>query len=126
MIFYKLYKIVRSCRTEISDKSRAARRAASPSLDLDKSITSLKAPVGATDYNPKILGASPAGVSKNKGQKRMTRAQRLRHEKGMDRAENNVEMLQQKRVKSVAKEKRTKDRAVSHRGGGWERCLCQY
>lgn len=99
----------------MSEKSRAARRAASPSVDLDKSLKALKAPTDASDHASKssILGASPAGINKKKNQKRMTRAQRVRQEKGMERAEANMDILDTKRVKSLIKEKRTKDRAVS-------------
>ncbi|KAF1345772.1 Alb1-domain-containing protein [Delphinella strobiligena] len=104
---------------QISEKSRAARRAASPSLDVDKSITSLKA--DPVDYKSKTLGVQDGGISKKKNQKRMTRAQRIRHEKGLERADRNVEVLHTKREKSIVKGKRTKDRA-----GEWEELNKKY
>ncbi|KAL1302338.1 hypothetical protein AAFC00_002745 [Neodothiora populina] len=106
---------------QISSHSRAARRAASPSLDVDKSITSLKAPVDAVDYNPKSSGVHDGGISKKKNTKHMTRAQRLRHEKGLNRADQVIDILEQKRMKSGAREKRTKDRA-----GDWEELNKKY
>lgn len=96
-------------RTEASAHSRAARRAASPSLDLDKSITSLKAPA----ESPKALGVQNAGISKKQNAgKRMTRAQRMRHEKGVERADRNFDVHETKVIKSAARGKRVKERAV--------------
>ena len=45
----------------------------------------------------------------------MTRAQRLRYQKGLERAEDNMDKLEKKRLKSVGKEKKVKERAK-----GWE------
>lgn len=45
----------------------------------------------------------------------MTRAQRLRYQKGLERAEDNMDKLEKKRMKSVGKEKKVKERAK-----GWE------
>ncbi|KAJ9629568.1 hypothetical protein H2203_001942 [Taxawa tesnikishii (nom. ined.)] len=95
---------------QVSVHSRAARRAASPS-DLDKSLAFVKAP--ATDYNPRVLGAQDAGISKKQKQKRMTRQQRLRHERGIENAERNVDKLETKVAKSHVKGKRVKDRSAA-------------
>lgn len=93
---------------EVSEKGRAARRA-SPTSTVDKANTSTK----ASDYSPNTAGTKDAGVSKKRTPtKRMTRAQRLRQEKGFERADRNIDVLQVKRTKSLVREKRTKDRAV--------------
>lgn len=43
----------------------------------------------------------------------MTRQQRLRHERGIENAERNVDKLETKVAKSHVKGKRVKDRSVS-------------
>lgn len=45
----------------------------------------------------------------------MTRAQRLRHQKGLERAEENMDKLANKRLKSLGK-----GRKVTERAKGWE------
>ena len=45
----------------------------------------------------------------------MTRAQRLRHQKGLERAEENMDKLANKRLKSLGK-----GRKVVERSKGWE------
>jgi hypothetical protein len=45
----------------------------------------------------------------------MTRAQRLRHQKGLERAADNLDKMQVKVVKSLGKEKNIKERSK-----GWE------
>lgn len=45
----------------------------------------------------------------------MTRAQRLRQAKGLERAADNMDKLELKRIKSFGKEKKVKERAK-----GWE------
>lgn len=98
-------------KTEVSQHSRAARRAASPSIDLDKSITSIKAPTDSVDYYPKN-GAQDAGISKKKKQKPMSRTQRMRKEKGLERAEANSDILHTKTAKSFVRARRIDDRRV--------------
>jgi hypothetical protein len=93
----------------VSTRSRAARREASPSMNLDKSITSVKAP---KDTNEHYSGAYDAGVSKKTKQKPMTRAQRMRKEKGLERAEANVDIFHTKKAKSFVRAKRIDDRRV--------------
>lgn len=82
-------------RKGVSVHSRAARRAGSPSLNLDKSITAVKARSEKED-KPKFLGAQNGGINKKKKAKPMTRQQRLRHEKGLERADVNVSKLEKK------------------------------
>lgn len=45
----------------------------------------------------------------------MTRAQRLRHQKGLERAEENMDKLANKRLKSLGKGKK-----ITERAKGWE------
>ncbi|KAF2279946.1 uncharacterized protein EI97DRAFT_358578, partial [Westerdykella ornata] len=96
--------------------SRAARRAVSPSIDLDKSIKT------ATPDSPKQKAAKPhvlasqnAGVSKKTKSKPLKRQQRLRHLKGLERAADNLDKLELKVQKSVAREKNVRERRK-----GWE------
>jgi hypothetical protein len=103
--------------------SRAARRAVSPSLNLDKSAKKpahttrdSASPSRPSRVNPHALAAKDAGIQKKqKKGSNMTRAQRLRYQKGLERAEENMEKLEKKRMKSVGREKKIKDRAK-----GWE------
>ncbi|KAF1832621.1 hypothetical protein BDW02DRAFT_570807 [Decorospora gaudefroyi] len=99
--------------------SRAARRAASPSLNLDKKPThtspSSTSPSRPSTINPHALAAKDAGIQKKQKKSAMTRAQRLRYQKGLERAEENMDKLEKKRLRSVGKEKVVKERAK-----GWE------
>ncbi|EDU48800.1 conserved hypothetical protein [Pyrenophora tritici-repentis Pt-1C-BFP] len=103
--------------------SRAARRAASPSLNLDKSAQKpahttrdSASPSRPSKVNPHALAAKDAGIQKKQRKSgNMTRAQRLRYQKGLERAEDNMEKLEKKRMKSLGKEKKIKERAK-----GWE------
>lgn len=94
---------------EVSSHSRAARRAASPSLDVDKSILDIKAPEKDTNIS---YGNTYAGISKKKKSKPLTRQQRLRQEKGMERASNNLDKLSKKVADSQFREKKVKNRNV--------------
>ncbi|KAL1797920.1 hypothetical protein ACET3X_004526 [Alternaria dauci] len=103
--------------------SRAARRAASPSLNLDKSAQKpanttrdSASPSRPSQANPHALKAKDAGIQKKqKKDTKMTRAQRLRYQKGLERAEENMDKLEKKRAKSVGKSKKIIERAK-----GWE------
>ncbi|KAL2011419.1 hypothetical protein VTN00DRAFT_4137 [Thermoascus crustaceus] len=91
--------------------SRAARRAVSPSVDLDKSLTSLPRPEPS---NFSALAAqSNASVSKKKKNKAKTRAQKLRQQKGIERAEVVMDQLEKKVAKSVGKGKKVKARKAA-------------
>ncbi|KAF2011471.1 hypothetical protein BU24DRAFT_426557 [Aaosphaeria arxii CBS 175.79] len=98
--------------------SRAARRAASPSIDLDKSLkptpSEAKAPPNV-DPKPHVLAAQSSGVTKRSQSKQLKRQQNLRRLKGMERADNNVEKLALKRQKSLGREKVIRERAK-----GWD------
>ncbi|KAF2646229.1 hypothetical protein P280DRAFT_368951, partial [Massarina eburnea CBS 473.64] len=96
--------------------SRASRRAVSPT---DPSLTkpsakpartSASPPADPASVKPHVLAARSPGVSKSKS-KPLKRAQRLRQQKGMGRAEDNMDKLELKRVKSFGKEKKVKERA---------------
>ncbi|THX88458.1 hypothetical protein D6D04_00423 [Aureobasidium pullulans] len=93
----------------VSTRSRAARREASPGIDLDKSITSEKTTKEPSEWTS---GAHDAGISKKKKQKNMTRAQRVRKEKGLERAEANMDVLHTKKAKSFVRARRIDDRRV--------------
>jgi Alb1 len=92
--------------------SRAARRETSPS-DANKSLESV--PRVETPKKPSgVLAAqSSAGISKKKSKtKALTRAQRLRQQKGVERAENVVDQLENKVAKSITKAKAIDARRV--------------
>jgi hypothetical protein len=94
--------------TATSLHSRSAKRAASPSLNLDKSLTSLQRP---SDH-PEILAPVPnAGITKRKSKgKSFSRAQRLRQEKGMEKAEAVVGKMEVKVEKAAGKGKKGRER----------------
>ncbi|KAL3474124.1 Alb1-domain-containing protein [Aspergillus californicus] len=96
-----------------SKHSRAARRAASPSLDLDKSLTSLPRAEKTELHRESILAdRANAGVSKKQAKpKSKSRMQRLRHQKGMDRAEAVLDQMDIKKAKSIVRAKNVKTRA---------------
>lgn len=95
-----------------SVKSRAARRATSPSIDVDKSIKDAKPPP-EKEAIPAVLAArNDSGISKKKKQKPMSRQKRLRQEKGLQRADIVIDKLESRVVKSKTKAQTIKDRAV--------------
>ncbi|CAI7644212.1 uncharacterized protein N7487_005842 [Penicillium crustosum] len=100
-----------------SQRSRAARRAASPSLDLDKSVTSLPRAESPTTTRPSVLAdRATSGIQKKqKKNDKISRAQRLRQQKGMDRAEAVMDQLEIKKAKSLAR-----GRTVNSRRADWE------
>lgn len=99
--------------------SRAARRAASPSIDLDKKLKQTTrdsaSPSRPSQVKPHALAAQNAGIQKKAKKGNMTRAQRLRHQKGLERAADILDKRQVKVVKSLGKEKNIKERSK-----GWE------
>jgi hypothetical protein len=100
--------------------SRAARRAASPSIDLDKTILKKTtrdsaSPSRPSQAKPHALAAQNAGIQKKAKKGNMTRAQRLRHQKGLERAADNFDKMELKVVKSLGKERNIKERSK-----GWE------
>ncbi|KAL5343223.1 Alb1-domain-containing protein [Aspergillus crustosus] len=99
-----------------SKHSRAARRAASPSLDLDKSLTSLPRAEKTELHRESILtDRANAGVSKKQAKPRAkSRAQKQRQQKGADRAEAILDQLENKVAKSF-----TRAKTVKYRAGDW-------
>ncbi|OQE32432.1 hypothetical protein PENFLA_c001G02076 [Penicillium flavigenum] len=104
-------------KSKVSQRSRAARRAASPSLDLDKSVTSLPRAESPTTTRPSVLAdRATSGIQKKqKKNDKISRAQRLRQQRGMDRAEAVMDQLEIKKAKSLARGK-----TVNSRRADWE------
>ena len=113
-------------QTAISVKSRAARRQASPSIDIDKSLKDVKPPTddkgGDSVWSTAHLTKSTEQQANNADSKPSTRTttkkplrrqQRLRHEKGMERASAVAERTENKITKSKRRSKIIKARAVS-------------
>ncbi|PNS19336.1 hypothetical protein CAC42_2513 [Sphaceloma murrayae] len=92
---------------KVSLHSRAARRETSPSLNVDKSILNAEPPTKEKAVNHASIYA---GISKKKKGKPLTRQQRLRQEKGMERAEQNLDKLSKKVADSHFREKKVKTR----------------
>jgi Alb1 len=89
--------------------SRAARRAESPSLNTDKSLKTIKPP----EANPHVhifSGAHNAGIKKKKA-KPLKRGQKIRQQKGIERADIVKEQNDTKLVKSLGRLKTIKERA---------------
>ncbi|OAX82974.1 hypothetical protein ACJ72_02674 [Emergomyces africanus] len=89
--------------------SRAAKRAVSPT---DKSLfKSLPRPEPTPTVKPHVLSAQHnAGITKKSKSKQMTRGQRRRQEKGLERAELVLDRTEKKIAKSVGRAKLVKDR----------------
>ncbi|KAI5924252.1 Alb1-domain-containing protein [Camillea tinctor] len=98
-----------------SVRSRAARRATSPSIDTDKSLKNVQAPPESVDHRPSILAIHHgAGVSKkSKKGRNMSSKARRRHEKGQDRAVAIMERTQTKVAKSKGQARSIQSRAKS-------------
>ncbi|EEP80187.1 predicted protein [Uncinocarpus reesii 1704] len=93
-----------------SVRSRSARREASPGLDVDKSVTSLPRAERTAVTRSSVLNAQHDSAVSKKKQKRQTRSQRLRQEKGLERAEVVMDKTEKKLAKSVHKGKVVKAR----------------
>lgn len=109
-------------RTEISTHSRAARRAASPSLDAPTAAkpsslrTRSTSPSTPKTAKPHVLAANThSGIKKSSKSKPLKRAQRLRQLSAAERAESNQEKFALKVAKSLGREKKVKERRK-----GWE------
>lgn len=91
-------------------RSRAAKRASSPSLNLDKTLTEVSR---ASDATP-VLGVRPHasnGIQKSKKKaKPLKRGQRARQEKGLARAEAVLDQLEKKKAVSQVKVKKVRSR----------------
>ncbi|BCR90006.1 Alb1 domain-containing protein [Aspergillus chevalieri] len=95
-----------------SKHSRAARRDISPSADADKSLLSAPRAETTVIQRDSILSErANAGVSKKQSKpKNLSRAQRQRQKKGMERAEMVVDQLENKVAKSVKRGKNVQAR----------------
>ncbi|KAF1847179.1 uncharacterized protein K460DRAFT_276760 [Cucurbitaria berberidis CBS 394.84] len=108
-------------KRQVTVHSRAARRAESPSINLDKSAKPANntrdsaSPSRPSKINPHALAAKDAGIQKKQKKGTMSRAQRLRQQKTLERAADNMDKLELKRMKSLGSEKKIKERAK-----GWE------
>ncbi len=98
--------------------SRAAKRASSPGIDLDKSLRDVKPPETKTQ-RPSVLaihqGAGILKKSKNGRKAVLSAKAKRRQEKGMDRAE----AVMDKKEKKVEKSK-GKARTVQERAKAWD------
>jgi len=98
--------------------SRASRRAASPGIDLDKSLKDVKPPQ-TTEKRPSVLaihhGAGISKKSKNGRKAVLSAKAKRRQEKGMDRAEAVMDKKETKVEKSKGRA-----RTVQERSKAWE------
>ncbi|QSZ37277.1 hypothetical protein DSL72_009371 [Monilinia vaccinii-corymbosi] len=104
-------------KASTSVRSRAAKRASSPSIDTDKSLKNVKAPA-ATVYHPQVLSPHQgAGVSKKKSGRKaqLSSKAKRRQERGMDRAEAVMDRTSTKIEKS-----KYRGRNVQERAKNWE------
>lgn len=95
-------------------RSRAAKRASSPGIDLDKSLKDLKPPQDVKKQRPSVLAIHQgAGVTKKKnGRKSVLSAKaKRRQEKGMDRAEAVMDKTEIKVQKSKGRARTVQERA---------------
>ncbi|KAK0635426.1 Alb1-domain-containing protein [Bombardia bombarda] len=98
-----------------SAHSRAARRATSPGIDIDKSLKHVKPPV-AVESRPNVLAARLGGVTKQKSHKPvMSSKAAKRHAKNMDRAEAIMDRTEKKVQKSKGQA-----RTIQTRRKTWE------
>ncbi|KFA64252.1 hypothetical protein S40285_06749 [Stachybotrys chlorohalonatus IBT 40285] len=99
-------------KREASKHSRAARRATSPGIDLDKSLKDIKPPSRSAS-RPSVLAVQTAGIHKKskRGRKsQMSAKARRRHEKGIEMAEAVVERTGKKVERSLGRERTGKER----------------
>ncbi|KAJ4990866.1 hypothetical protein SVAN01_03655 [Stagonosporopsis vannaccii] len=99
-------------KKQAAPHSRAARRAASPSLPiaLPKDPKRSPSPSRPSETKHHVLSAQSAGISKKRNTK-LTRAQRVRAEKAMERAADDMDKWELKKKKSIEKAGMMKGRA---------------
>lgn len=95
-----------TCRTEISLHSRAARRGASPPAKQSGG----KAPVEETEYKPWLHSAQNTGISKRKTPKQLSRQQKVRQQKALEKADIAIDKLMKKVADSNARDKKAQGR----------------
>ena len=93
-------------------RSRAARRATSPSINTDKSLKDAPRP---SDTNPVLAPYRGAGIQKKQKKKPLSHGQRVRHAKGLARGE----AIQDRHAVKVADAKK-RSRKVDLRRSLWE------
>ena len=118
LIFYFTVQVqlhVRHPRWSIH--SRAARRATSPSINLDKSLKNVQLP--SDDRSKVLLVHQGAGITKRKGKgKALSRQKRIRREKGSQRAEAVMDQMEKKVERVIVKGRTVKERGVCLEAGG--------
>ena len=92
---------------ETSIHSRAARRGDSPPAK-----NALKAPIEETDYKPWLHNAQNAGIGKKKKNKPLSRQQRLRQQRGFEKADVNFDKLEKKVADSKNRGREIKARSI--------------
>ncbi|OAA57190.1 Ribosome biogenesis protein Alb1 [Cordyceps fumosorosea ARSEF 2679] len=108
-------------KAQPSKRSRAARRATSPSIDTDKSLKTAQPPRDAHHKpaeRPSVLAVHHSAGVQKKGSQRKARVSakaRRRREKGIEMAEAVVE-----RTSSKVKRSWDRQRAVDGRRQGWD------
>ncbi|EEA28579.1 hypothetical protein TMatcc_003078 [Talaromyces marneffei ATCC 18224] len=95
--------------------SRAARRGNSPS-DVDRSLESMSRVEAPTKAAGVLAAHANAGISKKKATKKLTRSQRLRQQKGIERGEMLFDRLETK----VEKAKTSYSKVANARKVQWE------
>jgi hypothetical protein len=94
------------CDAEVSHRSRAARRGVEPTKEV-----AVKAPVKEEEYKPWLHNAQSAGISKKKKTKPLSRQQKLRQQRALEKADANVSKLERKVEDSKSRAKRVQARA---------------
>jgi hypothetical protein len=93
---------------QANPRSRAAKRAVSPSIDINKS---LKEAPRASDATPALAARQHGGIHKaKKKQKSMKRGQRARQERGLARAEAVMDQMTKKMDSAQCRTKKRRDR----------------
>ena len=94
--------------------SREAKRASSPSINLDKSLKSTNPPTESLDHRPSVLALHHgAGVTKKakKGRAMSSKAKK-RQERSLEKAELVLDRTEVKLAKSTGRAKTVKERGV--------------
>ncbi|KAK5723350.1 hypothetical protein LTR15_005048 [Elasticomyces elasticus] len=96
-------------KREVSFRSRAARRGASPPVK--DAPANAKPAVKETEYKPWLHNAQNAGISKKQKAKPLKRQQKVRQARAMEKADAVVDKLERKVADSKARSKRIQSRA---------------
>lgn len=107
---FPIVKTASDTPPEAAPHSRAARRAASPSIPVPEVKRTRSTSPKPSEAKHHVLSTQNAGISKRKNTK-MTRAQRVRAEKAMERAADDMDKWEKKKAKSIEKARGIKERA---------------